>query len=474
MSQLPTVSVVIPAYNYEQYVAEALDSVIAQDYPFELFDVIVVDDSSTDNTAAVASEYATRHPEQIRVVTQENGGPMTAMNHGVALARGEYVAFLDADDAWLPQKTIRQVTAAREGSNVTMVACNMMIVDGDGVANGDTVNDRFSEPPGTNFNELLIDNFALSTSMLFPREGYQPIPGRLNYMDWWLMLRASLRGTVIYLDEELARYRIHGANRGASWRYNPTPQGAVRDVRRALELKLTALRTFDLSRLTALDAVRVWDSVEAHHVDAIAACQTGFVETIVLPVGDAERERSLALVAEADAALEHGDPTRETLLILKALAWDPFAITARMRMIGAARHAIDVEQLPHPLREAEGAVILVGLDDLIQDEQLLITYLDVMAGVTAATLAIDATHFDEAGVTEALARLDARAALSKRDDVDVLALNEWLEPAQRHRMFRDARAIYRSELPAEADPSYARTVTPSTLAELRDAIVRGD
>jgi glycosyltransferase involved in cell wall biosynthesis len=473
MSQLPTVSVVIPAYNYERYIVEALDSVILQDYPLELFDVIVVDDSSTDDTAAVAREYSARYPDQIRVVTQENGGPMTALNHGVALARGEYVTFLDADDAWLPQKTIRQVTAALEGSNVSMVACNMTIVDGDGVANGDTVNDRFTEPPGTSFAEIFIDNCALSTSMLFPRTGYEPIPGRLNYMDWWLMLSAALRGNVIYVDQELARYRVHGANRGASWRYNPSPQGALRDVRRALELKLTVLRTFDLSLLTPIDAVRAWDSVERHHADAVNACQTGFVDTVVLPVTEAEREQAQAFVAEADRARDDGDPARETLLMLRALGWNPFEVTARMRIIGAARHAVEAEQAPHPLAAAEGAVVLAGIDDLVRDEALLSTYLEVMAGVPGITLAIDATHFDEAGVAAALAYLDSRAALSMRDDIDVLALNEPLEPAQRHRMFRDARAIYRSDPPAADDPLHGRVCTPATLAELRDAIVRG-
>jgi glycosyltransferase involved in cell wall biosynthesis len=474
MSQLPTVSVVIPAYNYERYIVEALDSVILQDYPLELFDVIVVDDSSTDDTAAVAREYGARYPDQIRVVTQKNGGPMTAMNHGVALARGEYVTFLDADDAWLPQKTIRQVTAALEGSNVTMVACNMTIVDGDGVANGDTVNDRFTEPPGTSFAEIFIDNCALSTSMLFPRAGYEPIPGRLNYMDWWLMLSAALRGNVIYVDQELARYRVHGANRGASWRYNPTPQGALRDVRRALELKLTVLRTFDLSLLTPVDAVRAWDSVERHHADAVNACQTGFVDTVALPVGEAEREQARVLVAEADRARDDGDLARETLLMLRALGWNPFEVTARMRIVGAARHALEAEQAPHPLAAAEGAVLLAAIDDLVRDEALLSTYLEVMAGVPGITLAIDATHFDEAGVTAALAYLDSRAALSMRDDIDVLALNEPLEAAQRHRMFRDARAIYRSEPPVAGDPLHGRVYTPATLAELRDALVGGE
>lgn len=469
MPQLPSVSVVIPAYNYEQYLAGALDSVIAQDYPFELFDVIVVDDESSDATPEIAAEYAARHPEHVRVLRQPNAGPMAAMNRGVAESRGEFVSFLDADDAWLPHKTIRQVTAAQERPDVTMVCSNMTIIDGDGIPNGDTVNDRFTEAPRTGFGDLLLDNCALSTAMLFPRAGFVPIPAGLNYMDWWLMLAASLRGRVIYLDEELGLYRVHGANRGASWRYNPTPRSAVRDVRRVLELKLTALRVFDLSSLRPDDVVRIWDGIERHNFDAMNAAETGFVETVT--IDDQARAMAQAYVELADAALAAGDPATEMRLVLKSLAWNPFGLTHRLRLRGAARYAAEVEEKPHPFRGAVGHVVLAPLEELLADGHLFTAYAQAMAGAANVTLAIDATRLNEPEAMAALAALDAREHLSEREDIVSLAVIGEHDRAQQHRMVRDARAFYRGELPPAEDPLRERTFTPAMLGNLRDAIL---
>jgi glycosyltransferase involved in cell wall biosynthesis len=98
----PLVSVVIPAYNAEPYIGEAIESVLAQTYsPLEL---IVVDDGSTDRTAAVAGAYS-----ELTVITQENAGPSAARNRGVIAARGEFLAFHDSDDAMTPDKLAVQV-----------------------------------------------------------------------------------------------------------------------------------------------------------------------------------------------------------------------------------------------------------------------------------------------------------------------------------------------------------------------------
>jgi glycosyltransferase involved in cell wall biosynthesis len=94
---MPLVSVIIPAYNAERYLAEALDSVAAQGYrPLE---VIVVDDGSTDGTAGLAARFP-----NVRYMYQANRGPAAARNAGLALAQGEMVAFLDADDVWSDDK----------------------------------------------------------------------------------------------------------------------------------------------------------------------------------------------------------------------------------------------------------------------------------------------------------------------------------------------------------------------------------
>ena len=100
---IPRVSVVIPSYNCASYIAEAVDSVLNQTYSD--WEVIVVDDGSKDNTRAVLEGYGDR----IRYVCQKNQGVSIARNHGIQLARGEFVAFLDADDFFLPDKLAAQI-----------------------------------------------------------------------------------------------------------------------------------------------------------------------------------------------------------------------------------------------------------------------------------------------------------------------------------------------------------------------------
>jgi glycosyltransferase involved in cell wall biosynthesis len=97
VSNNPSVSVVIPAYNAEQLVAEAIQSVLAQTH--QVTEIIVVDDGSADNTSKVAEGYA-----KTRVIRQPNRGPGAARNTGIGAASGEWIAFLDSDDLWLPRK----------------------------------------------------------------------------------------------------------------------------------------------------------------------------------------------------------------------------------------------------------------------------------------------------------------------------------------------------------------------------------
>ncbi|MCK9985524.1 MAG: hypothetical protein AzoDbin1_01996 [Azoarcus sp.] len=114
-TETPTVSVIIPAWNAAWCVGRAIDSVFAQEY--RDFELIVVDDGSTDDTAAVLATYADR----LQVVTKPNGGMSSARNAGIRAARGLYLAFLDADDRWLPYKLARQV--AMLGSHPELAFC---------------------------------------------------------------------------------------------------------------------------------------------------------------------------------------------------------------------------------------------------------------------------------------------------------------------------------------------------------------
>lgn len=102
----PLVSCVIPVYNGERHLEEALDSILAQDWrPLEL---IVVDDGSTDGTIAVALAVAARAPE-VQLVKQENAGPASARNKGIEISKGLFICFLDGDDLWHPEKVSLQL-----------------------------------------------------------------------------------------------------------------------------------------------------------------------------------------------------------------------------------------------------------------------------------------------------------------------------------------------------------------------------
>jgi len=122
----PLVSVIIPTYNRADTVQRSIHSVLEQSYhPFE---IIVVDDGSTDSTPAALSHYG----DLIRVIRQSNSGPSVARNAGAGVARGEFIAFLDSDDTWKPTKLARQVRLMLAGGEmVPCCICNASLIDGD-------------------------------------------------------------------------------------------------------------------------------------------------------------------------------------------------------------------------------------------------------------------------------------------------------------------------------------------------------
>lgn len=103
MRNRPRVSVIIPTYNCDRYLAEAIESVLAQSY--QDYELLVIDDGSTDTTPSILAAYGDR----LRSITQENQGVAVARNHGLKLAQGEFIAFLDADDVLLPHKLADQI-----------------------------------------------------------------------------------------------------------------------------------------------------------------------------------------------------------------------------------------------------------------------------------------------------------------------------------------------------------------------------
>jgi glycosyltransferase involved in cell wall biosynthesis len=130
---MPLVSALIPTFNSERTLAEAIMSVMRQ--TIGDVEVIVVDDGSTDGTVAVARQFEARHPGSVIGLRQNHAGPYVARNLAAHHARGKYVAFLDSDDAWLPDKLARQIALMEASPDVVLCHTAMVVVD----ARGDVV-----------------------------------------------------------------------------------------------------------------------------------------------------------------------------------------------------------------------------------------------------------------------------------------------------------------------------------------------
>lgn len=119
------VSIVTPCYNAQRYIAQTLDSVIAQTYPH--WELIVVDDGSRDDSARIVRDYMEKEP-RIRLLQQENAGSAAARNTGIRAAQGRYLALLDADDLWEPEFLSRQL-AFMASHNALCVCCAYRCID---------------------------------------------------------------------------------------------------------------------------------------------------------------------------------------------------------------------------------------------------------------------------------------------------------------------------------------------------------
>jgi glycosyltransferase involved in cell wall biosynthesis len=200
---LPHVTAVITAYNRERFAGEAVDSALAQDYEGRL-DVLVIDDGSTDGTAAVLAS------RDARVIRQENRGYIGATERGIAEADGELIALLDADDAWPADKIRRQVDAL---GSAGLLYGDMTVIDADGAEIdrswlGDT-------PPPRRLADWLAGNAATTSSILLRAalaKRWFPMPAGLVFADWYLAIRAMQESEVVYLPEPRTYYRFHGDN----------------------------------------------------------------------------------------------------------------------------------------------------------------------------------------------------------------------------------------------------------------------
>lgn len=206
---VPSISVVIPARNRETTLGACLESVLGQTWPPG--EIIVVDDASTDGTAALAASYAARGVGVLRLTRA--GGAQAARNAGIHAATGEWIAFQDSDDIWLADKLERQVAAlaGRSFDPRTVVYSDYLRRD---VASGSTVRVNVPHLSGDCYAALLVSQGPLFPCLLASRTSLIRI-GLLDeqcpsYQEWDTAIRLAREGYLVHLSESLFEWHRHG------------------------------------------------------------------------------------------------------------------------------------------------------------------------------------------------------------------------------------------------------------------------
>lgn len=225
MTASPSISVVVPCYNAERWIAATLRSVLAQDWPG--LEIIVVDDGSADGSAALVQ----REFPNVMLIRQPNAGVAAARNRGIERARGDWVAFIDADDIWLPGK-LRAQWQALAGAPQARMACSAwrvwassqpeppaLLLAETAAQAGDA--QRWAGPSGWIYPQLLLGCQVWTSTVLVQRALLAEIGGFDTSLrigeDYDLWLRASRASPILRVAQPLALYRRHPASitRGA-------------------------------------------------------------------------------------------------------------------------------------------------------------------------------------------------------------------------------------------------------------------
>jgi glycosyltransferase involved in cell wall biosynthesis len=211
-----TVSVIVPVYNRGPQIAPTLDSVLQQ--TLSPLEVIVVDDGSVDESATwIEAHYGAR----VQVIRQPNGGVARARNRGLQQARGEFIAFLDHDDIWHPNKLERQIQALHSAPDAALCWCLWREIEADGTER--EAGKRLWEQPfwrgrsGWVFDDFTPKNILLSASVPLIRThalreigGFDPRTQPSDDWDCWL--RLARRHSFVFLPETLLDYSWHATN----------------------------------------------------------------------------------------------------------------------------------------------------------------------------------------------------------------------------------------------------------------------
>jgi glycosyltransferase involved in cell wall biosynthesis len=324
----PTVSCIISNHNYGRYLGAAIESVLAQSYPAELIEIIVVDDGSTDATAEVAGRYGGR----IRFIQKPNGGLLSTINRGLAEASGELISFLSADDTWTPAKTERQVDFLSDNPRVGLVHSDMVVVDDSGAVVHPSFLQAYGVPvvAGPLLPTLLQRNVVSGGPMMVRAsvvDRFAPIdPETAAWEDWWIAFHVAQVGDIDLIHEPLYRYRRHSSNMNLG----STGEKLQRIVAAELPFRRYMITSLPPDAVTPGELLAGYSAMV--HLASQVAVGLGQPIESLLPVDSARRQASQARIAASESHQARGLPALAACDLVAALAHDPWDADAASRI----------------------------------------------------------------------------------------------------------------------------------------------
>jgi glycosyltransferase involved in cell wall biosynthesis len=205
------VSIIMPVLNGERYIAESVESILAQTY--KNYELIVINDGSTDSTAERLQSFAGKL--DLKVIRHETRqGVVTSMNDGLRAASGDYIAFLDHDDAWFPNMLETEAGYLDQVPEASMVHSDFQTIDSLGNVIEESVarcRER-KRPTGSVFRELFLDSFIVGNSVLIRKQCFEKLGDfdrGLIWGDYHMWLRVARHYRVDYIPKVLVKYRQH-------------------------------------------------------------------------------------------------------------------------------------------------------------------------------------------------------------------------------------------------------------------------
>ncbi len=211
---MPKVSIIMLSYNYGYYLSNAIESVLNQSYSD--YELIIIDDCSDDGSDSIIREYASKDDRIKFFINPKNRGIAFSFNSGLDKCTGQYIGYISSDDIWERNRLEAGVSILDSKPRIHYVHSNLGIIDDKGMFTGQTVHDLYHSPTGKYsgnlFDTLIRGNFICFSSLLLRSKtitGININPDLKYLNDWQFLLEISERGNFHYINDALARYRVH-------------------------------------------------------------------------------------------------------------------------------------------------------------------------------------------------------------------------------------------------------------------------